>query len=367
MKLLYIGSHFCPAHSLARLLLLGNELCFLDRPSVTFGNWGTIGHDSYMRQISFGTSPVKISVHKPPSGPAHELYQPYIQADITNPDFVGRVFRGLETDDAFAARLLPPQANYGDGVTGADLRRSLTGDQSLASASLDLSDPSKMYEPKTAEGRKQIFRSLVVDASIEITSALVMADEIDALPVGDDATYPRLLALRTSGARYVGGTPSLAPALGLQFARSVIPDEVLRQIEFSNIFDYRNKTKGLYDAWNVELNKAAAKISEAELTNPIETIQKIIVTDLAPQLSGYESEMAAIRDDLFGSLVKSVVKWELPTLAISHVADLGYAGALAAFGAGVQATVPHIVDFVRARRVAARKHAVSYLVGLTQR
>lgn len=76
MKLLYVGTHFCPAESMSRLLLLGTELCFLDRPSVTFGTWGTIGHDSYMRQVSFGQdAPIKVSVFKPPSGPADDLYR----------------------------------------------------------------------------------------------------------------------------------------------------------------------------------------------------------------------------------------------------------------------------------------------------
>ena len=88
MKLLYIGTHFCPADSLARLLVLGDELVFLDRPSVTFEQWGTIGCQSFMRRLSFEGSPVAVSVIAPPSGPARYLYESYVQADITNPSFV---------------------------------------------------------------------------------------------------------------------------------------------------------------------------------------------------------------------------------------------------------------------------------------
>jgi hypothetical protein len=223
-----------------------------------------------------------------------------------------------------------------------------------------------MYRPDTAEGRVAILRTLAVDVSIQITSSLIMADEADALPVADDVTYPKLLALRASNARYVGGTPAIAPFLGLQFVQSVMPDELLRKIEFTGVFDYREKTKDLYDAWNVELNRVSAKIGEADLARPVETIQSIIASELAPKIKEYENEMASARDALFGSLIKGVAKWELPTLSMSYVANLGFAGALAAFAAGVQATVPHVVDYVQARRNIKRKHAVSYFVGLNK-
>jgi hypothetical protein len=47
MKLLYSGSSACDEPTLKRLLLVGTELVFMDRPSVTFaGKWGTVGHTS---------------------------------------------------------------------------------------------------------------------------------------------------------------------------------------------------------------------------------------------------------------------------------------------------------------------------------
>jgi hypothetical protein len=67
VKLLYIGTHVCPADSLARLLVLGDEIVFLDQPSVIFDNWGTVGAPSFMRRFSFEGSPVTVSVVEPPS------------------------------------------------------------------------------------------------------------------------------------------------------------------------------------------------------------------------------------------------------------------------------------------------------------
>jgi hypothetical protein len=371
MKLLYTGTHFCPADSLARLLVLGDELVFLDRPSVTFGNWGTIGHQSVMRRVSFdGGAPVKISVVEPPGGPAHVLYESYVRADITNRAFVAAFLDGLKSDHVFAERLLPPGANYGDGRDGVDLRRSLVADQSLYDAVLDLSQqdhPSLMYKPDTPDGRIAVVKTLLVDASIQVTSALLMADEIDALPIADDMTYPKLLALRASSSDYIGGVHSLVPRLGLEFARAVIPDQALRKLDFEGIFEYRRKTKDIYEAWNVELNKTAAKIGDIDLQDLDETIKKLIATELLPKVREYENELSSIRDKLFGDLIKGVTAWEFPTISIAYLANLGFAGAVMAFVAAARGTVPHVVDYINSRRAAVRKHAVSYLIGLSKR
>jgi len=68
MKLLYSGSPFCNQPALKRLLVVADEIGLMDRPSVTFKNWGTIGHDSYARRIDSSGSPVKFTAYRPPPG-----------------------------------------------------------------------------------------------------------------------------------------------------------------------------------------------------------------------------------------------------------------------------------------------------------
>jgi hypothetical protein len=75
----------------------------------------------------------------------------------------------------------------------------------------------------------------------------------------------------------------------------------------------------------------------------------------------------AVRDKLFGDLIKAVVTWEFPTISIAYFGNLGFAGAVTAFAAGVRGVVPHVVDYVSSKRAAGRKHAVSYLIGLSKR
>jgi hypothetical protein len=372
MKLLYIGTELCPYDTLQRLMVLAGEICFLDRPSVIFdGQWGTVAFDTPMRQFRTDSETIKLSSFKAPSGAeAGGIYEHYAKADVLNPAFVRVFLNGLRDNEAFSNRYLQPDGNYGTGVNGSRLRQLLVSDDTLYQASFDLSQrqhPSIMYKPDTPEGRRAVIQTLLIDASIRITGALLMADELNAIPIADDNIHPKLLALRTTNPNYLGGTPSLAPFLGLQFVRAVIPDEVLKRLKFSDILSYREKTNDIYAAWNVEISSTAAKIDEADLLNPSDAVQKIIATDLMPKIKEYENEMASVRDKLFGDMIKSVVAWELPTLSIGYLAQLGYTGALAAFAVGAKAAIPHLVDYVNSRRAANRKHAVSYLVGLTRR
>jgi hypothetical protein len=380
MKLLFMGASACSGETLARLFLLGKEICFLDRPSVVFDNWGTIGHESQLRRFSTAGLPVQVTVHTPPSRGAGLYYSPYVEADLANPAFVEAFFDGLRNDSVFSGKLIQPNANYGSNLLGSDVRRALLNDAALRAATFDLAraeNPELMFRPDIPEGRREIARTLLTEASIEVTSALLMADEIDALPVGDDNIYPKLLALRTSSPKYVGSVPPLAPLLGMQFARAVIPDEMLKKLDFKDIFEYREKSKDIYDAWSVDLNRAAAKMTDSEIKNPSEAIQKLLATELIPKVQEYENEMASVRDRLFADLVNRVVTWELPTVSAAYFTNLGHIDGLALFAeaikvaavayAGAKATVPTLTEYVTSKRAAKRRHSVSYLVGLTKK
>ena len=76
MKLLYSGEEFCDQPVMKRMLVVAAEIHFMDRPSVTFKNWGTVGSDSYARRIDWSGSPVLIDVFKPPV----ELYRKLIHS-----------------------------------------------------------------------------------------------------------------------------------------------------------------------------------------------------------------------------------------------------------------------------------------------
>jgi hypothetical protein len=66
MKLLFFGSAGCNGNTLKHLLLIAEEIAFLNRPSITFHNWGTVAVDSPFKNVDSSDSPVAIKTFPPP-------------------------------------------------------------------------------------------------------------------------------------------------------------------------------------------------------------------------------------------------------------------------------------------------------------
>jgi hypothetical protein len=172
MKLLYSGAPFCNETVLKRLLVVADEIGFMDRPSVFFKNWGTIGYDSFVRRIDSSGSPVKLNAFRPPSGPGKFLYDPYIEADINNSEFSSTVLNGFRTNDEFASRYIPFEANYGT-AKGKEIVQALRTDNNLLDGPFDLKmDDHHMFDISTPDRRRRTFKTVLIEASINVTSTL---------------------------------------------------------------------------------------------------------------------------------------------------------------------------------------------------
>lgn len=183
--------------------------------------------------------------------------------------------------------------------------------------------------------------------------------------MSEDPFIARLLSLRSSDPAYVGRTFKIAPYVGLDIAKAVIPDEALRQLSIPDILKYREKAKDAYVAWTAELNRVAANISNIDKSVDQDKIVKLIATDVTPKIIEYKNEMCAIRDDLFAEIIKKVVKWEMPSLSLAYLANLGFAGAVALFVSALMPAVPDVVDYFKEKKKIERKHAMAFLIKLT--
>lgn len=366
MKLLYSGEEFCDQPILKRLLVVAEEIHFMDRPSVTFSNWGTIGHDSYARRFDWSGSPVLIDVYRPPSGPAEELYAPYIEADINNPVFAETVLEGFRSSDKFASKYVQFEANYGSGK-GKEIVHALRQDGNLLGRKMNVEvNEPHMFDISTHERRRETFKTIIVEASIKVTSAIILTEETNTIPVSDDPFIARLIGLRATDTAYVGGTSRHSPYIGLDVAKSVIPDEVLKQLRITQILEYREKAKDSYKAWITEVNRSAAAIGNIEGNISSDEIARIIATDFAPRMIEYKKEMCAIRDDMFANVIKKISRWEVPALSLAYVANLGIAGAITLFASALAPAAADVVDYFKDRRDVERNNAMSFLIKLSQ-
>lgn len=369
MRLLFCGSSLFGEATFKRLLVLADDIAVMDRPSVSFPRWGTVGHQSPLRDWvpAFADTPVRLHAYAPPSGPAELLYLPYVEADLASEEFRRIVLDGLADDESFAGKLVQLDADYPSERRiwrGRDIVRILAGDRTLTPVSVDFESRGRLFDLGDEEGRRIALRSVLVEASIKITSAMVVAETTGFLPVADDRPFARLLALRTTRA-YVGGGPVGAPFLGLEVAKAVIPDEALQRLSFEDIIKYRHAAKEPYVAWSTELNRLAVALTDVPPEKIEETVSKLIATEIAPRLQAYKVEMASVRDKLFADLLKGA-RWQVPSISLAYLTGLSFASAIAAFVGALPGAVPALVDYVQARRDIKRKNAMSYLIGIAE-
>ncbi len=102
MNLIFSDSPSIDELTFKRLLLLGNELTFVDRPSIQYvKNLGTVGTSSNIRSLLpiFENSPIVLRVEEPPTTVfSSEFYKQYIKTDITNPIFINTVIDGIRNE-----------------------------------------------------------------------------------------------------------------------------------------------------------------------------------------------------------------------------------------------------------------------------
>jgi hypothetical protein len=101
--------------TLKKAILLFDEIHFIDRPSFMFGNFGTIGCASPMRQVeqSFRDEEVPLYVHQPQDGPVMGEFLDQVKGDINDIEFLRRFQKGLEESLVFRDQQIA-HGNYGE-------------------------------------------------------------------------------------------------------------------------------------------------------------------------------------------------------------------------------------------------------------
>lgn len=372
MKVLYGGASGCDIATFKRLLLIADEIAFIDRPSVMFGSWGMVGEDSWYRRIeSRPEDPVKLEVHRAPGGPPSALLTRYIEPDLQDMAFRKTFLDGLR-DDRFASKFLILDGDYGQKrgeIKGRQIVDALLADESLRHGPIDPQVEMDERDRSHDLGDPHVLRRLLgrhlMTASVHVTTAMITAEGASALPVSDDPYFGQLVALRAGLPSYVGGVPQVSPYLGLEIMRAVIPDDVLARLEVPDVLRYRVETAEAQRAWIVEVNEIAARIDDLKLSDLADRLPRILTVDVHPRVEAFRAELRSVRDRLFGDIVKGLFSWKLPTFSLVAVSSLNLPAAMAAFAGLGASTLPAVVDYYVGRRAARRAHTVSYVVGVT--
>jgi len=160
-------------------------------------------------------------------------------------------------------------------------------------------------------------------------------------------------------------TSRMSPFLGLELIKSVIPDETLQKLSFTDIINFRKKTVDIYSEWSNEINRVAAQLNGVKGENVRDEIFKIIVTELKPQLVKLRNEMKSVRDTLFKDLIKHVLQWEVPSLSIAYFTNVSVVDAIKLFAIPLLRTVPDIISYFQSKKEISRRYSMSYLIGIS--
>jgi hypothetical protein len=367
MEVLYSGGSFCSESTLKRLVLVANRIAFMDHPSITFSDWGTVGNDSPIRRFDTSNLPVQITAHRPPSGPVTDLYLKFLESDLSNPTFTHLFLDGLKRDE-FAWKFLQPEGKYGD-ASGKEIRTAIVTDAALLSQNLKMPTASGMaHRISTSEERRETLQVLLAETSFRISSSMIISGKTGFFPVTDDSHFSKLLFSRLNNFSNKASTAPFSPHFALAIFSSVIPNELLEKIDMDAICEYRENSKREYEHWTTTINALLAKLDGVNPLNAENEIQRLVVTDIRPKIADYYRSLEAIRDKQFGELIKQVVTWEFPTLSIAQMAGASWSGMAAAFATAlIPAAAPHVVDYFVNSRDVKRKNSISYLIGIQER
>jgi hypothetical protein len=362
--------------TLKKAILLFDEIHFIDRPSFMFGNFGTIGTASPMRQVeqSFRDEGVPLYVHQPHGGPVVGEFLEQVKSDINDIEFLRCFQRGLEDSLVFRDQQIA-HGNYGEvGNHEAVFRQLLTVnvDTDFTEARPDELLYDKGLRPFSFGTPKERAKALVHEAttcSAMVNFALNASQHEGVTPLADSVVYQKLL-----GAKYVRAA-SAANALGksaavhltdLSFAilDELVPAERLEQLSFVDVVKYRKESEGAREAFLEHLATLHAKQSGITDRDYARALARIVNTEIVHEARKFKNAMDGAYSKLFGNLAKTALGYLGSGAAIQIFGDLSWTSLLHLAGLAGAAIGAAAIDAKQAVSSARHDCAISYLLGL---
>jgi hypothetical protein len=262
VSVFYYPSMVAEQATLKKAILLFDEIHFIDRPSFMFGNFGTIGTASPMRQVeqSFRNEGVPLYVHQPQGGPVVGEFLEQVKSDINDIEFLRRFQRGLDDSLVFRDQQIA-HGNYGEvGNHEAVFRQLLTVnvDTDFSEAKPDelLYDKSlKPFSFGTPTERAKALVDQATTCSAMVNFALNASQHQGVTPLADSVVYQRLLGAKyvraAASANAIGESGSAVHLTDLSFAilDELVPAERLEQLRFIDVVKYRKESEEAREAF----------------------------------------------------------------------------------------------------------------------
>jgi hypothetical protein len=366
------------APTLKKAILLFDELHFMDRPSFTFGSFGTVGVESPLRRLdaAFREGGVPLFVHGSPDGPVSGTLLEEIKVDIDDPLFLKRFQDGLTSSPTFRQLQIQP-GNYGpfgneqnvaDKLIGVDLVKGLKSHGRASDLFLD--ERIRVFDLATPVG---CAKQLVVDAafcSAKLNFALKIGAERGFLPLADASPFGDLLGAKYARAiNRLDSVKNKIKVTDLTFAifDELISPERLEKLTFEQIIRYRKASENAREQFLEYLSALQAKQADIVVDGDYAgAIKTIVTTEIIPAARDFKNRLDAIGDDLFGAMAKGVAAGAAAFIgsSMSIFGDLSWDKILTFAAAGAAYMVKASIDTILADRAARRECSISYILSL---
>jgi len=381
MKVLYYSAPECSYETLARSILLFDEIHFFDRPSINLRytesdtQVGTVGRDSSLRRYDFGKEGMEVHIHKPFSGPLENtVFVDLIKRDMANDKFVTSFMEGFLGDEQFRYLFLP-KGKYGGGLDDKEIYERLKCiDFSKYPISLDffLSGEPEVGDSWSEQRLVKLLLFDLVEASFLHNHALLSCVNNDVFPVTDFAVSADLLRAKCFDA-YEGLEKKDAPRnlakseLLLRLSIALIPDELLRKKRLSKLNEFSHKyiedRKAIYALLDEQIESCGGLQDPREYDRAISSLYE---TKIEPLIRDFNNKTTDLWEQTFKESIKDVVSSapQISNLLISLVAGLSLEDTLIrALGIGGVMVGKNVMEHVVSKRRIVRNSTLSYLLG----
>jgi len=393
MRVLYLGGAECSDLALKRSLLLFDDLHFHDRPAVNLRNWGTIGGDSSLRQLSYGVSRegVPLLVHRADQRQFKELAVDTASADLEDPEF-SKVFADAFLGDASFRRLfLQHEAQY-PGVGGVHRGSEVAAAFAKLGAGLggrsydfvDLENWGAKTDPSDETSLRRTFGTFLVGASLEVSLCCYLAQECDLVLLAEHPAYQKLLQVRYNRERQESKKRPLMPSLPVLAVRTldtVIPPPLLEKASLLDVITFRKEMRPAYERFRRHLVRLTDQLEHGAWTPEFEAaIERMMRSEVRPAVESFEDECKGIVEKLHNELYKDAMVGVAAAagataalvrgdgVLVTLLSQVSFAELLLT-GCGILAArvLPKIRDFHQEQRQVRRANALSYLLDFRQR
>jgi len=364
------------ASTLKKAILFFDEIHFMDRPSFTFGSFGSIGTQSPLRRIeaSFRDNGVPLFVHDAPGGPVVGDFHEQIRADVNDPVFLRRFQEGIKHSVTFRD-LQIAHGNYGEAGTHENVAEKVTA-VDVASAlgvhgtAMELFEDTTIhpFDLSTAAGCAKTLISDAVLCSAKINFALSVSSKQGFIPLADTTPYRDLL-----GAKYARAMKALEPRTNqiqvtdLSFAvfDELVSAERLEQMTVAEVVRYRKESEPAREEFLEHLGVIQAKQASIGSDGDYAgAVDKVVKTEIIPAAHTFKNKLQTIDESLYGAVAKGALGYAGSSAGISFFGDLSWEKLIALAGVAGAYLGKAAIDGILAKRAAKRECSISYILSL---